>query len=136
MEAFVSYFYSIFVTVKSPSAPPTRNRSLEQKLGESGQQVFEILHVRGAHAGRNASAQCLSAWRSLAPIVLYEYQPNLKAEHAKRFLDGSSDWLHADGYQGYHRLPGYIRVVGCGAHARRKFDKALQTVPKERGKVQ
>lgn len=68
------------------------------------------------------------------PIVLYEYQPSRKAEHAERFLAGFSGWLHADGYQGYHRLPGHIRVVGCWAHARRKFDEALQTVPKERRK--
>lgn len=37
--------------------------------------------------------------------------------------------LHADGYQGYHRLPEGIRVVGCWAHARRKFDEALNTLP-------
>ncbi|WP_407945996.1 IS66 family transposase, partial [Oscillibacter valericigenes] len=24
--------------------------------------------------------------------------------------------LHADGYQGYHKLPENIRVVGCWAH--------------------
>jgi len=68
------------------------------------------------------------------PIVLYEYQPNRKAEHAERFLKGFSGWLHADGYQGYHKLPGNIRVVGCWAHARRKFDEALQTMPKEKRK--
>ena len=56
-------------------------------------------------------------------IVLYEYQPTRKAEHAEAFLKGFSGWLHADGYQGYHRLPGNIRVVGCWAHARRKFDE-------------
>ena len=39
--------------------------------------------------------------------------------------------LHADGYQGYHKLPENIRVVGCWTHARRKFDEALQTLPKE-----
>lgn len=39
------------------------------------------------------------------PIVLYEYQPNRKAEHAERFLKGFSGWLHADGYQGYHKFP-------------------------------
>ena len=44
--------------------------------------------------------------------------------------------LVADGelflhYQGDHKLPGNIRVVGCWAHARRKFDEALQTLPKE-----
>ena len=51
-------------------------------------------------------------------IVLYEYQPTKKAEHAETFLRGFNGWLHADGYQGYHKLPGNIRVVGCWAHAR------------------
>ena len=64
-------------------------------------------------------------------IVLYEYQPTRKAEHAEAFLKGFSGWLHADGYQGYHKLPENIRVVGCWAHARRKFDEAVQTLPKE-----
>ena len=67
-------------------------------------------------------------------IVLYEYQPTRKAEHAEAFLKGFSGWLHADGYQGYHRLPGNIRVVGCWAHARRKFDEALGTLPQEKRK--
>ena len=66
------------------------------------------------------------------PIVLYEYQPSRKAEHAQAFLKDFSGWLHADGYQGYHKLPENIRVVGCWAHARRKFDEALQTLPKEK----
>ena len=30
-------------------------------------------------------------------IVLYEYQPTRKAEHAEAFLQGFSGWLHADG---------------------------------------
>ena len=67
-------------------------------------------------------------------IVLYEYQSTRKAEHAENFLKGFSGWLHADGYQGYHRLPENIRVVGCWAHARRKFDEALQTLSKEQQK--
>lgn len=64
-------------------------------------------------------------------IVLYEYQPTRKAENAETFLRGFNGWLHADGYQGYHKLPSSIRVVGCWAHARRKFEEALQTLPKE-----
>ena len=67
-------------------------------------------------------------------IVLYEYQPTRKAEHAEAFLKGFSGWLHADGYQGYHKLPGNIRVVGCWAHARRKFDEAMSTLPQEKRK--
>lgn len=34
-------------------------------------------------------------------------------------------------YQGYHKPPERIRVVGCAAHARRKFDEALTALPKE-----
>ena len=49
--------------------------------------------------------------------------------HAERFLEGFSGYLHADGYQGYHKLPENIRVVGCWAHARRKFDEALNALP-------
>ena len=64
------------------------------------------------------------------PIVLYEYQPNRKGANAEEFLKGFSGWLHADGYQGYHKLPERIRVVGCWAHARRKFDEALKVLPR------
>ena len=64
--------------------------------------------------------------------MLYEYQPNRKAEHAEKFLEGFSGYLHADGYQGYHKLPENIRVVGCWAHARRKFDEALNALPTDK----
>ena len=66
------------------------------------------------------------------PIVLYEYQPSRKAEHAEKFLEGFSGHLHADGHQGYHRLPENIRVVGRWAHARRKFDEALNALPPDK----
>lgn len=64
------------------------------------------------------------------PIVLYEYSPNRKPKNAEAFLDGFTGWLHADGYPGYHSLPERIRVVGCWAHARRKFDEAVKSLPK------
>ena len=64
-------------------------------------------------------------------IVLYDYQPNRKAEHPQEFLREFSGWLHADGYEGYHKLPPQITVVGCFAHARRKFDEALNSIPNE-----
>ena len=67
------------------------------------------------------------------PIVLYEYQPNRKKERPKEFLIGFQGYLHTDGYSGYHDLPEGITVVGCWAHARRKFDEAMKALPK--GKV-
>ena len=65
------------------------------------------------------------------PIVLYDYQPDRKAEHPKRFLKNFSGYLHADGYDGYHDLPGNVKVVGCFAHARRKYDEAIKGLSKK-----
>ena len=65
------------------------------------------------------------------PIVLYDYRPDRKAKNAEEFLDGFSGYLHADGYQGYHKLRPGIRVVGCWAHARREFDEAVKSLPQK-----
>ena len=66
------------------------------------------------------------------PIVLYDYQPNRKIENAEKFLGDFQGYLHADGYSGYHSLPERITVVGCLAHARRKFADALKVLPVEK----
>ena len=65
------------------------------------------------------------------PIVLYEYQPDRKAEHLQEFLKDYKGYLMCDAYDGYHKLPGEITVVGCYAHLRRKFHEALKGLPKE-----
>ena len=68
------------------------------------------------------------------PIVLYEYQPGRGAKHPKEFLTGYTGYLHTDGYAGYHDLGEDITVVGCWAHARRKFDEAVKSLPKGKAK--
>jgi hypothetical protein len=51
-------------------------------------------------------------------------------------LDGFQGVLQSDGYEGYARYaeqnPGVIRVA-CFAHARRKFNEALETAPIQAG---
>ena len=68
------------------------------------------------------------------PIVLYEYQPGRGAKHPKEFLARYKGYLHTDGYAGYHDLGEDITVVGCWAHARRKFDEAVKSLPKGKAK--
>ena len=68
------------------------------------------------------------------PIVLYEYTRTRKAEHPEEFLGTFHGYLHADGYSGYHSLPKRFIVVGCLAHARRKFADALKVLPTEQRK--
>lgn len=62
-------------------------------------------------------------------IVLYEYQTTRARKHPERFLKGFKGYLCTDGYQSYEDLPGVINVF-CLAHARRKFDEALKSLPK------
>lgn len=67
---------------------------------------------------------------SSMPIVLYEYQPDRKAKRPTEFLADFKGYLHTDGYNVYHGLPDDIVVVGCFAHARRKWDEALKSMAK------
>jgi transposase len=65
-------------------------------------------------------------------IVLYEYQPDRRHTHPEEFLKNFTGYLHADGYDGYHKLPENITIVGCWAHLRRKFFDAQKILPKDK----
>lgn len=67
-------------------------------------------------------------------IGLYDYQSNRKGSNPRNFLNGFHGYLHTDGYSGYHNLPENITIVGCWAHARRKFDEAVKSLPKNKAK--
>lgn len=104
----------------------------KERVLHGDETTLQVLHEKGKSAtSRSYMWLYRTSGNTETPIVLYDYQPNRKAENAEKFLEGFTGWLHADGYQGYHRLPEQIRVVGCWAHARRKFDEALTAVPKE-----
>lgn len=62
------------------------------------------------------------------PIILYDYQTTRAAKHPIRFLAPFHGYLHVDGYAGYTSLP-HVKLVGCWAHARRKFDEAIKAMP-------
>ena len=101
-------------------ADETRLQVLKEK-GRRPQQQSYMWHYASGH---------------LEPkqILLYEYQPGRQAKHPIAFLEGFQGYLHSDGYQVYHKIPGIVSV-GCHAHARRMFvdtmkglsSKAVQT---------
>jgi len=106
---------------------------VKREVLHADETTLQVLHEPGKKAQAKSYMWLYRTGRDGGlPIVLYEYQPSRKAEHAEKFLEGFSGYLHADGYQGYHKLPGNIRVVGCWAHARRKFDEALNAIPPDR----
>ena len=70
-------------------------------------------------------------------IVLYEYQRTRNQSHPRTFLKNYSGICVTDGYQVYHSLEKELedlRVAGCWVHCRRKFNDALELIPKEHQK--
>lgn len=61
-------------------------------------------------------------------IVLYDYQSVRAGQCAIDYLDGFTGYLQVDGYVGYEKTT--AKLVGCWAHARRKFKEAQTTQPK------
>lgn len=64
----------------------------------------------------------------MPPIILYDYQETRHGKHPKKFLEGFKGYLCVDGYDGYNAVPN-ATLVGCWAHARRKFDEAIKSLP-------
>ena len=64
-------------------------------------------------------------------MVLFQYERTRGGYHPKKFLEGYSGYLTTDGYQAYHGLPDQIRVTGCMAHSRRRFEECLTILKKQ-----
>jgi transposase len=103
--------------------------------------ALEILHADETtmqvlkEPGKKAAAKSYmwlyrSGGDATHPLILYEWRKSRSALCAQEFLGDWSGYLHADGYDAYHKLENPT-VVGCMAHVRRKFDEALKILPKE-----
>jgi transposase len=103
-----------------------------RKILHADETTLQVLHESGKPAESKSYMWLYrTSGDTTAPIVLYEYQPDRKADHPKLFLKNFSGYLHADGYEVYHGLSDDIKVVGCFAHARRKFDEAVKGLSKK-----
>jgi transposase len=71
------------------------------------------------------------------PVILYDYTATRERAGPEKFLEGYRGYLQADAYGGYDALfkdpaRGLIEV-GCWAHARRYYRKALESDPSRMG---
>lgn len=92
--------------------------------------TLQVLHEPGRPASSESYMWLYRTGRDGPPIVLFEYQTTRARKHPQRFLENFKGYLCTDGYQSYVGLPGIINVA-CLAHARRKLDEALKSLPKE-----
>jgi transposase len=68
--------------------------------------------------------------KGIKNIVLYDYQASRAGSCAVNYLEGFNGYLQADGYKGYEQVD--AKLIGCMAHARRKFIEAQTAQPKNK----
>ncbi len=95
---------------------------------------LQVLREPGRSAGTTSYLWLYRTGREGPAIVLYDYQKTRGGEHPRNFLSGFHGYLHVDGYPGYHKVTG-ATLVGCWAHARRKFDEALKALSDDKQKA-
>jgi transposase len=101
---------------------------LQKDILHADETTLQVLREPGREATTKSFLWLYRTGRDGPPIILYDYQTTRAGKHPRRFLAGFKGYLHVDGYAGYNELPD-VTLVGCWAHARRKFDEALKALP-------
>jgi transposase len=107
---------------------------LSQKVLHSDETELQVLKEDGRTAANKSYLWLYHSGRDGPPLAIFDYQTTRASKHPIRFLTGFEGYLHVDGYAGYNSIPDVI-LVGCWAHARRKFDEALKALPADQKKV-
>lgn len=108
---------------------------LKQHILHADETTLQVLREPGKSAESQSYLWLYRTGRMGPPIVLYDYRPSRGGEHPRNYLNGFSGYLHVDGYPGYHKVKN-VTLVGCWAHARRKYDEALKALPPSQDKLE
>lgn len=101
---------------------------INQDILHADETTLQVLNEEGRAATANSYMWLFRTGRVGRPIIMYEYQTTRANKHPCKFLTGFKGYMHTDGYAGYNNIPN-VKIVGCWAHARRKFDEALKAMP-------
>lgn len=101
---------------------------LKRDIAHADETTLQVLKEAGRAPQSTSYLWLYRSGREDPPIVLFDYQTTRAGEHPRAFLKGFGGYLHVDGYVGYEGLTG-VTLVGCWAHARRKFLEAIQVLP-------
>jgi transposase len=118
----------------SPVTDRMREHLISQDILHADETTLQVLREPGKSAETQSYLWLYRTGRMGPAIVMYDYRPTRGGEHPRNFLAGFSGYLHVDGYPGYHKVSG-VTLVGCWAHARRKFDEALKVLPPSQDKT-
>ena len=108
-----------------------REYLLKRDILQADETALQVLHEEGREAESKSCMWLFRTGRDGPAIVLFDYKTTRAGKHPKKFLSGFKGYLQVDGYSGYDMLAD-VTLVGCWAHARRKFDEALRVLPAEK----
>lgn len=101
---------------------------LKEKVLHADESVLQVIQEEGRSASTSSYMWLYrTTGQSGPPIVLFDYQTTRASKHPVKFLQTFDGYLHVDGYAGYNNLG--ATLVGCWAHARRKFHEAKKSAP-------
>jgi transposase len=101
---------------------------VKRDILHADETTLQVLKEPGRPAQSKSYMWLYRTGRDGPPIVLYDYQTTRASKHPNNFLSGFKGYLQTDGYSGYGNLTN-VTLVGCWAHARRKFTDALKVLP-------
>lgn len=102
---------------------------IEHDILHADETTLQVLREEGRTAANKSYMWLYATGHTDVPIYLYDYRTTRASKHPKNMLSGFKGYLHTDGYAGYNGIPD-VKLVGCFAHARRKFTDALKALPK------
>ncbi len=133
-QTLSNWLLAVSAAYLQPMCGRMRETLLQKDIIFADETTLQVLKEPGRSAQSTSYMWMYRSGRDAPAVILYEYQTTRASKHPKAFLAGFKGYLHADGYAGYHDLPG-VTVVGCWSHSRRKYTDALKAVPeKQRSK--
>lgn len=114
----------------SPVYEAMKGFLIEQDVLHADETTLQVLHESGRAAQTKSYIWLYQTGNGAPPCVAYEYQATRCGRHPRSFLEGFTGYLQVDGYVGYEGIAN-ATLVGCWAHARRKFIDALKALPVE-----
>ena len=116
---------------------------LKQTIIQADETSLQVLREEGRDAKKKSYMWVYRTSGKAPAIVLYDYQASRKNDNVLEFLENfSGKYLQSDGFEAYQTaikkwtkedangmVLKDIKLMGCWAHARRKFTDAIEVLP-------
>ena len=110
-----------------------RDNLLEHGIVQMDETAVQVLKEENKAASSKSYMWVQRGGPPDKPVILFDYDASRGGAVPLRLLEGYRGYLQCDGYEGYGAIGKRegITLVGCWAHARRKFDEAIKAQGKK-----